>query len=158
MLKYEVIEKHYVDNRQKMLKKLTFLTGGHHQAEDVLQESYYRALKYSDSCREGEFNRWFSMIVTNCLNDFRKEESGLSYLEENEDLEELINSSITSDQAVKEIYKRIQNKNEISRHVLTLHVGDEYSVKDISKVTPYSYSQIHKIVQRFREEVRKMYE
>ncbi len=154
---YQLIEEHYRENRQKLLKRLSFRAGGFHQAEDILQEAYYRAMKYYGSCREGEFNKWFSMIVQNCFNDYMREESGLSYIEDEEGLEGAIDCSIAGDQMIKEVYALIKGKDEAPRLILTLHVENEYSATDISKITPYTYSQVAYTILKFREEVRKMY-
>lgn len=155
---YQLIEDHYLKNRQKLLKRLSFRAGGFHQAEDIIQEAYYRAMKYYGSCRDGEFDQWFSMIVQNCFNDYMREESGLSYLEEEDEQEGSVDCSITGDQTIKEVYALIKAKDEAPRLILSLHVKHDYSAIDISKITPYTYAMVHKTISRFRQEVRKMYE
>jgi DNA-directed RNA polymerase specialized sigma24 family protein len=153
----EFIENHYRINYQKLLKRMTFRAGDHHQAEDIIQESYYRALKYSDSCREGEFDQWFSMILNNTLRDVKREEMGIVHVELDEEAEGQLVCSLVPSQTVREIYELVESKSEVQTEILMLHLKHSYSPTDISKLTPYSYAMIHKIIQRFRKEVLEIY-
>lgn len=86
-----------------------------------------------------------------------RESTGLSYIEDDDEPLGSIDCSILNNQILKEVYSLISSKDEAPEEILTLHIRHGYSPMDISKITPYSYAQTHKTIQRFREEIRKKY-
>ena len=152
-----VIEEHYRRQRQILVKLFTFKAGSPEAAEDIIQESYLRAIKYQGSCKPGEFPKWISKILYNTLRDYKREEAGRSAVEFEEDDSEGTQCYSYSDQVMREIYKLIEAKPEVQREVLEMHLKHGYSAIDISRITPYSYANCHKILQRFREEMKTMY-
>ena len=82
---HKQIENHYKENYGRILKRMTFRAGGIHQAEDIVQEAYCRALKYYSELKVEEFDRWFSMILNNAYNDYKRDEIGLSYIEDEDE-------------------------------------------------------------------------
>ncbi len=153
----QLIENHYKENFKKHLKRMTFRAGGHHQAEDIVQEAYARALKYYDSTRIDEFDKWFSMVLNNSYNDYMRDEIGLSYIDEDDEPLGAIDCSILNNQTLKEIYDLIDTKSEVQIEVLTLHIKYGFSATDISKQTVHTYANIHKIIQRFKKELEDLY-
>lgn len=153
----EFIESHYRENYKRLLKRLTFRAGGLHQAEDILQEAYARALQYFNSVRVEEFDKWFSIVINNCYNHYMRDEIGLSYIEEEDEPLGSIDCSMYGDQVLREVYEVVQTKSESQIEILVLHLKFGYSPVDISRISDYSYAQIHKTIQRFRKEVKEMY-
>ena len=153
----QLIENHYRENYKKHLKRMTFRAGGLHQAEDIVQEAYARALKYYDSTRIDEFDKWFSMVLNNSYNDYMRDEIGLSYLDDDDEPLGSIDCSILGGQTLTEIYDLIATKSEAQIEVLTLHLRYGYSPTDISKQTEYTYAMIHKMIQRFKKELEDLY-
>jgi RNA polymerase sigma factor (sigma-70 family) len=153
----QFIENHYKVNFQKILKRMAWRTGNLHQAEDIVQESYYRALKYFNSCREGEFDKWLSMILSNTLKDSKREEMGVVHVDIDEEEEGQLICSLIPSQTMREIYELIDTKSESQIEILNLHLKHSYTPVDISYITEYSYAQVHKTIQRFRKEVMELY-
>lgn len=150
-----LITKHFHETRPRIIKRLTFQAGTVEAAEDIVQEAYYRALKYFNSYDGRAFDNWFSRIVYACLIDYKNAEKGLVYDEEPE--EELIDCPAYPSYLMKEIYELIDTKSEVQIAVLSMHFKHGYSAKDVAMVTEWSYAQCHKIISRFREELRQLY-
>ena len=55
-----------------------WLAGNEHDAEDIVQESCLRAVKFFDSFRGGNPRAWLLTIVRNCCYDFFKR-NGMRY-------------------------------------------------------------------------------
>lgn len=158
MESYILIEQHYIKNRPKFVKWLTFRAGSPEAAEDIIQEAYYRALKYCKSYRPDDaFNGWFGRIVGRCLIDYKNEENGHA---EDEFVEEQAEGTACphyTDHVMRDVMELISTKSLVQQEVLGMYFGMEYTAKDISKITEYSYAMCHKIISRFREELRTLY-
>lgn len=155
---YDLIEAHYRANRLRYMKWLTFRTGAPESADDIIQEAYYRALKYHQSCREGEgVNKWFGRIISRCLIDFKNEENGQPKDEFIEEEAEGTACPHYPSHIMREVFELIDTKSLVQKEVLNMYFKNEYTAHDISQITEYSYAQCHKIISRFREELRQLY-
>lgn len=154
---HELVEKHFRETRGKVLKHLTFRMGSPEAAEDVLQEAYFRALKYFESFNGNDFDKWLNKIIGVCAIDFFNADRGYSKEEFDEEHVEPINCPSYPNHVMKEIFEIIDTKSEIQMEVLNLYFRCEYGAKDIHEITGYSYAQCHKIISRFREELRSLY-
>lgn len=156
-MKFDLIEEHYIANRQKLVKRMTFLSGSPEAGEDIVQEAYSRALKYFNSYDGRALNHWINRIVHTCLIDYKNEENGHPQdgLAEFEEIP--IPCPSYPDHIMREVYELIDTKSPVQIEVLTMHFRHEYAAIDISKITEYSYAQCHKIISRFREELRQLY-
>ncbi len=151
------IEKHYVENRARYVKRLTFRAGSPEDAEDIIQEAYYRALKYAKSCVPDQFDRWFSTIINNCLRELKNQNTGHSADEFNEDEADGLQCPHYSNHVMREIYELIDTKSLVQQEVLNLYFKNEFTAVDISRITSYTYAQCHQIIQRFRKELKELY-
>ena len=156
MVSFQEIENHYKENRLTHLKWLTRAVGSPEGAEDILQESYCRCLKYAASCREGEFVQWFNRIVNNCRLDYMKDEYGHDCDELTEEHYEVVDAS--NSDLLKEILDIVSTKSPVQKEVLELHYKFQYTALEISQLTDYSYALCHKVISRFRIEMRTLYE
>lgn len=153
------IENHYKENRSKLVKKLTFRAGTEEAAEDIVQEAYYRALRYQASFNRGEnFNKWFSTILNNCLKEYKNVENGHSASEFEEEEAEGISCTSYPNHVIRDIFTLINTKSAVQKEVLFLYFKYEYPAIDISRITNYSYANCHQIIQRFRNELRELFQ
>jgi RNA polymerase sigma-70 factor, ECF subfamily len=149
------IEQHYVENRRKFVKRMTFKAGTPEDAEDVVQEAYTRAIKYQKSFDGTNLDRWFSTILNNTLREFKNIQKGYAAIEY-EDEEEAV-EYVYPNRIMSEVYEMINKRPLLQKEILTLFFHHEYSAKDISNLLPYSYAQIHQVIQRFRNELKEIY-
>lgn len=158
-MEVQLITDHYLENRSRLVKKMAWRTGSTAAGEDIVQTAYERALKYIDACENDDFPKWFSTIINNSFKDWLREESGYSHSDDDD--EEVRDYDLhcphypTS--LMKEVYELIDTKSEVQIEVLKLFFRNEYTAKDISSITEYSYSRCHQIIQRFRNELKDLY-
>lgn len=152
-----LIEKHFVANRSRLVKKMFFRSGNMEDAEDIVQEAYYRALKYARGYDGMHFDQWFSTILNNCLRDQKNMQNNHSL--DMFDEEEAEGSPCThySEHVMREVYELIATKSLVQQEVLNLHFQQEYSPIDISRMTEHSYAKCHQIILRFRNELKDLY-
>lgn len=153
----KLIEQHYLDNRQRLVKKLTFRAGTPEAGEDIVQTAYERAIRYRRSCDPERFNQWFAMLLNNALRDYKNEERGYTQLEDGEEESDDTGCPHYPEHILREILELIDTKSEVQIEVLTLFFRQGYSAIDISRLTEHSYAKSHQIIQRFRNELKDLY-
>lgn len=153
----ELIEQHYRDNLQKLTKRMTFRSGSDQDAQDIVQEAYYRALKYIGSFNGESFDRWFSRILNNCLREFKNNEKGFAGVSFEEEEVDGTPCTYYDERVMSEIHDLIATKSLVQMEVLTLHLKQGYTAKDVSEITEYSYANCHKIINRFQQELKELY-
>lgn len=156
------IKTHYCANRQRLVKRLSFRAGTAEAAEDVVQEAYYRALKYRRSFSgnwedEEAVDKWFATILNNSLREYKNIERGhpqVEYVDDSEDGEDFSDIPV---HVMRDVYELIDTKTPVQQEVLRLFFHQDYSAKDIAAITEYSYTTCHQIIQRFRNELKELY-
>ncbi len=151
-----IIEQHFIENRRKLIKKMGFRAGTPEDAEDVVQEAYARAIKYQKSFDGTNLDRWFHTILNNVLREFKNTQKGYATVEYEEEEDQAV-EYIYPTRVMAEIYEMIDKRPVVQKEILTLFFTQEYSAKDISALLPYSYAQIHQVIQRFRNELKEIY-
>jgi RNA polymerase sigma factor (sigma-70 family) len=151
------IEKHYRENYRKTVKRMSFRSGLLEDAEDIVQEAYYRALRYQRSFNGEDFNRWFATILNNCLREHKNNEKNHVSVDIDDMDEEEVACAFYPSRIMAEILGMIEGRPPVQAEILTLYFHYEYSARDISRVLPHSYAQIHQTIQRFRNELKEIY-
>ena len=116
------------------------------------------SLKYKDSCDPARFNKWFNMILYNSLRDYKREELGRGEEEFIEDTVEGHPCSHYPDQVMREIDNMISTKLDHHQEILRLHYQKGYTPKNISEITGYSNAMCGKVIERFRNELKDIYQ
>ena len=153
----QLIEDHYHANHRKLLKRLTYRAGTEWDAEEILHDAYERALRYIHAFNGEDFGAWFNTILNNALREHKNAAKGYATVEWEEDEEEGVPCSHYSDRVVEEIYEIINTKALVQIEILMLYFQQDYTARDISRITDHSYTNARKIISRFREELRELY-
>jgi len=154
----DIVEQHYRDNYRKYLKLLTFRAGTEWDAEDVLHDAYYWALKYYKGFDGTNFDRWFRTILNNTLKDYKSAQLGhVSDVEFEEELAEGLPCNQYSQQVCFEIRELIDTKSLYQQEILHLYFDNGYTAKDISRITEHNYKAVHKMINRFINELKDLY-
>ena len=151
---YSIIEKHYKHNYKMFVKRVASRAGSFEDAEDVIQEAYYRALKFSNSFEMGlHFNHWFSRIVSNVLKDRISERYGKGSHEElDEERIEGDEDSAYTNKLLEVVFEEIDKvENEAHREVLAFYFEYGFSLQEINELSELNYHNIHKIVKMFKK-------
>ncbi len=152
---YSLIEELCKEKHKKMVTRLFYYLHNRHNAEDILQEAYYRALKYWKTFNsEEDFQGRFRIILNNVLKDFMKAERLRGMKDENYPPIREIQNHIFHRLALKEVLDIIDEKTDRVKRILYLHLIDGYTAKEVEQIVPESVATIWKITQRFREEIK----
>jgi RNA polymerase sigma factor (sigma-70 family) len=155
---YPVIHQHYVENYKRLIKSTTWRADTEWAAQDCVQEAYYRCMKYWNTYNPNiEFGRWFSMILSNCVYEYKNEERGHFAEEFWEETTEGTPCGSHVQHIFWGIDKLIDAKPEHMKEILEYHFQQGYSALDISRITEHTYANVHKVISRFREELREIY-
>ncbi len=149
---YKLIEEHYKENFNRIVRRISRYLNNRHNAEDVVQEAYFRACKYWKSYEsEKEFSHWFNIILNNAIKNFFKT-----------NIMQGMGADITLDNTphalkcieLKELLGLIENEDERVRRILTLYLVEGYTSVEVGEIVPESAINVRKIVQRFRNEIK----
>jgi len=153
---YSLIEKHYRSEYNKTVNKVYRIVGVHAMAEDIVQETYRRALEYWKAFPDdNNVDGWLPSILINCLKDSRKAET-LSGMSDNiDDVEIIIKANGIPAVIYSEVMDRIEAKEPAVARVLKLFLVQQYSHKEIAQIVRETANNVAQIVFRFREEIRK---
>lgn len=156
---YKLIEDHYRKHSTTLVKKLSYRMGQESNAKDIVQEAYTRACAYWDSYKPdlGTFDSWFNSILSNAATSFFKEEI-LRGMTTEKPIETVELPNAPSRVMVGEVEKYIKDLPTGSKKTIAhLFFLSDYSYSDIERIVPENMSNIRKIVQRIREEMRPMF-
>ena len=154
------IQTFYAVNFDKLVKRINSRCGNYHDAEDIVQTAFERALKYVESC-DTDLERWFSVILSNVL---KKHQAVIRLgpvtkpLEEHlEDIEPIIPDDIRPI-IKREVRLMVDDEPEPNKTVLRLHLDFSYTNGEIQKlVEGLTYRSINGIINNFRVKVVKRY-
>ena len=148
------IEEHYRANRRMYVQRFSRPTGTMWAAEDVVQTTYERALRYAASYRgEQTLDAWIGRIARNSLIDHLNAERGLIH-EEFDEFKFEAPKSIDTSALFLSVEKWIGEENEDIQPLLDLHFLKGHSVKEVYEVNQFTYPNTKKIIQRFRDKVK----
>lgn len=123
----DLIVASYRNNKDKFVFKIRkILKYNKHLAEDIVQESYERAFRYSETYRPsfGTFNVWFNRILYTTLRKYQKENSKHVHL----DFEDVVYPlPLITDEIIK-----VKNKKHKDILVAFFILG--YTSKEISGI------------------------
>ena len=156
----EVITTHYRENKESLVKKLIGRAGGRPNAEDVVQEAFYRALKYQNSYKDTfEFNPWFNRILNNALRAAKKDVRmrGIVVEVNEEDLAP-IDPSQEHEYLLYQVQEEIDKQPPARREIFDLYFFQGYKPNEICEVVEgYTNGNIRIMLHRFKDTLRKRY-
>ena len=155
------VQKHYEKNFESLCKLMERKAGGWHDAEDVVQEAYHRALKHfkSFSTTKGSFDVWFPSILENCLFSHLRVErlKGACIVNDEDQMEQPIEGNQSNCVFADQVKQMILDKTcPDTRTCLLLYYFEGLPPADISKVLPFTPNNVRVIVCRFQQEVREL--
>ena len=155
------LEQHYKDNRDRYVAiARKRLSKNHAVAEEAVQETYERVIRYFDSFDEkkASFDTWVNGILTNVIKDLKEIElhQGAVDIPIN-DVEDIKPSREFLYIPYEVLNKEISKRKKGAQNILHLFCMCHYSAKDISYIVPESYSNVRKIISRFRLDMKEKF-
>ena len=133
------IEEIYKEYFETVYKYLFCLTHNSDLSEELTQETFYRAVININSFRgECKMSVWLCQIAKNLWYDELKrkkkidniDESNIEFLDSNNDLE---NNAISKEEKLN-LYKKMQNLDDLTREVMYIRITGELSFKEIGDI------------------------
>lgn len=156
-----VIENHFRDSYDKMIKRVLRPSGSLQNAEDIVMEAYTRALKYSDRFDPNlsTFEGWFQGILRNSFKDFvsdvYRKGMGLDVV----DKETFCGVNFNEEAFMNSVNKEISNiKDEKRQEVVRMYVIGQYKPKEISEAIGVKNSYVRNTVRNFFKFIVEKYE
>lgn len=156
MTKNEFIETYYRENSNKLIKFARKRVGNYclYLAEEAVQEAFFKALKYYRAYdKEGDFDKWFGKILTNCINDIKNNERdrGVNHSKEIDDQKDM---SIEPRAITKELSDLIATQKPQHIEILTMYFLQGFRTKEIAEYLSMSDDRVRYFVSSFRKRVR----
>lgn len=151
------IEAHYRKNFKPLVKAYSNIAGGQHEAEDLVQTAYTRAMQYWNSLSSYEdFDKWFSGIFKNSITDLRKDQRlrGMLNIDEVEE-PGIYNNIGIAENLRKRVEVLVDAAPVNQRTILNLVLFLGYTPEEASKVVPETANNIRQIVHRFRLKLKE---
>lgn len=129
------IEQLYNDYFSIVYKYIMSISGNSLTAEEITQETFFKALKKIDDFR-GECNIrvWLCQIAKNTYYDYLKKQSRYIGLNEDDEPENVPEYDYVSAFESKEIHRILHNMKEPYKEVFSLRVFGELSFSDIGEL------------------------
>ena len=133
------IEKVYEEYFETVKRYLFCLTHDNDIAEEITQETFYRAVKRINTFKgECKISVWLCQIAKNIwYNELKKNKKREEIIKKNfnfETIENQLENIIISEDSKLEIYRKIQKLDEKTRNVMYLRITGELSFKEIGVI------------------------
>lgn len=154
---YKLIEEFYTENRRLLVNSWSRRAGSPENAEDILQEAFFRALKYKDSFNpeRQEIGAWFNRIMNNTFVAFKRDErlEGMSVEYNDETHAETYEMSQTDADLTARIIDEINKKDGDVRDTLYLFFVKEFKPTEVRDILDIPYRTIQSYIYRFKGEM-----
>lgn len=154
---YKQIEEFYKENYNTLVKRLNRRAGGVENAEDVLQESFVRALKYHKSFKPEfqEIGAWFNTIMNNVLVVHQREAmlGGATIPYDEHEHEESYECDAEAKSQVEEVLSKLYEKEPRTKNILHLYFVGGFRMCEIRDITSSSYKSVQMKIHRFKLEL-----
>ena len=149
----------YYEEKYDDLVRMYSSRAGPDDVEDVVQEAFYRALKYIHTFNLTYItvDKWLSGILNNCLSDMLKEKRDGRMMHDSDE-EPSADDRCPSDTELEgKILKHIGEQVGAKRHILWLYFKMGYKNSDIHQIVGGSYVNVDKSTSRFKAEMQDKY-
>jgi RNA polymerase sigma factor (sigma-70 family) len=162
MTKNEHLSKYYIANKDKLTKRVSRRVGDN-DAEDVIQEVFFRANKYYHNwdANKAPFGRWLEGILRRCIHNCLKDQRdrGSVMVMSSDDLPESLQPAYDDSEPevheeVERVYKMVTRKGQPARDVLYMYYFMGNTIKEISEIQEIPYKTVQMTVYRFKKEIR----
>ncbi len=149
------LTEYYADNFDRLVKKVSYRAGGLHNAEDVVQEAFTRAVQYIDSYDSDRkpLPNWFNSILQNALKNFNQQERIQGMVKE---IDRVVNleDQVYQGQVIQKVLDYISRRRDPDKDILNHFVVLGYSYKEIAQLLDVNIHAVHHCIRQFYATVR----
>lgn len=133
------MEEIYKDYSKKVYNYLLALTNDENIAEELLQETFYSAVKNINKFKqESSIKTWLFSIAKNKWIDYYKKSKKINEVQINEDSQNCLYTTIEEEVLNKDeqinLYKKIHKLDEKSKETVYLRTGTNFTFKEIANI------------------------
>lgn len=156
----EITELYQTNHRRYILSASKFTDKDMWLAEEIVQEAYSRALKYSKSYNKkfGNLEQWFSNILYRSGIEFKKSELDKGMVREIKEGDIVEEADFGRNlRAMAELDDNLNTLGPMARHICYLYFVRGYKPREIVEVTGYKNNTVRQSVKEFSNKMRKKY-
>lgn len=154
------LEELYRDIKNKLYSYIMKLSGNSHIAEEIVQETFCRALEHILIDKRELSTAWFYTVARHLYFDYIKKQKRYTYeqefIEKVEDSSGDADSNLIKNDAAAEIREVLSQLKDSYREILVLREFKELSYEEISKVTGMSVEQVKITLYRARKSFKEI--
>lgn len=134
------MEEIYIKYSKKVYKYLYTLTQDHELSEELMQDTFYSAIKSINNFREdSSIFSWLCEIAKNKWKNYIRKKSKIKLIEFNDKIESWLIDNNIEDEFLKKDDKlrlrhEIEKLDEISKEVVYLRINGDLQFKEIGKI------------------------
>lgn len=158
-MKFNSLDEHYQSYVHDIYRYLLSLCRNHHLAEDLTQETFYRAYLYLEDCREEKIKPWLFRVAYNAFIDHTRKArrsipkdadyfKGLPHPETTEDV-------LLRQERMDEMTLSVAELPEAQRHALLLHDFHGLSYQEAADIMDVGLSNYKILIFRARLKLRE---
>lgn len=160
----ELINELFQKKMNLIHKYLIKLGCNQENAEDIVQDTFYKALKYMDGIQSDKLSSWLFKVAINKYYDLCRKNNRRIYLSIDEDI---FKESLTDGKLVEEFILDLEKKEEILKvlnsisniykNLLFFKYDMDLSYKEISEILGINENTVKTYLFRAREQFKKIW-
>lgn len=164
MMSNELINEIFQKKMNLINKYLIKLGCNKHDAEDIVQDTFYKALKYMDGIHPDKLSSWLFKVSINKYYDVCRKNNRYIFLNIDE---EIFKQSLTDNKFItdlllnleqkEEILKVMNSLSEIYKNLLLLKYDMDLSYKEIAELLDINENTVRTYLFRAREQFKKVW-
>jgi RNA polymerase sigma factor (sigma-70 family) len=160
-MNYDVITQLYISQMSIICKYLIKVGCSKHEAEDIVQEAFTRAIQHMDGVKAESLRSWLFTVAINIFRTFKKRNNRLSFSLDEEQYynnfhsEGDVENSILIVEQGKYVNQTLEGLNPQYRTLLLMKYQADLSYKQISILLGIPENTVKTYLYRSREEFKK---
>ena len=130
------MEQIYKELYKPVYRYLYGLTNDYELSEELLQETFYSAIKNINTFRnECSMYSWLCQIAKNKWKNYQKKNKKIKIVQYDENIENWLTKDDTENSVQKiDIYRNLKNLDQLTKEVINLRITAGLSFKEIGKI------------------------
>lgn len=160
----ELINEMFEKKMNLIYKYLIKLGCSEANAEDIVQDTFYKALKYIDGIRTEKLSSWLFKVAINKYYDLCRKNNRHIQLSLHEDIfkeslreDRLVEDFILDSEKKEEILKCLNSISEIQKNLLLFKYDMGLSYKEIAEILDINENTVKTYLFRAREQFKKVW-
>lgn len=163
-MSYGLINEMFEQKMKLIHKYLIKLGCSHDNAEDIVQDTFYKALKYIDGIQADKMSSWLFKVAINKYYDLCRKNNRHIHMSIDEDIfkESLSDSRLVEDfildlEQKEEILKALNSISDIHKNLLVFKYEMGLSYREISELLDINENTVKTYLFRAREQFKKVW-